>query len=500
MVLRPLLCSRNLLFLYQRVLTNHTCLQRPYSTLLNTSFKKSLLEYSLTKDINALIKQLPTHGPESTSAYLYNAALNKCVKIRQFDHMDQIMALMKERGVQMDRATYNILLRIELEQPNITQQDMFKLYQKMISQSIRPSIVTFNTFIKYTCQHKYWEALPQWLSLMEEHGLKPNRITAQTIFKCLVLNMNDPFLSEAFDKVSSAVPEASYEKELFWNAAIVALVKDNKADVALDILNMIFSKEKPQTTNTYNTMILTLCRQGNLESAHQLLDSMIHNNKIPNPDIVTFTTLIHAIVKQGGDEVKQLDDIVKLYKKLQEQGLRSNNVLNSVLLAYFVKNQHLHNQKTVEKMYRLVLSNRDEARTQSQSGDVELVEMYIYNMLIDFYFSRSRLKKSGRIPEQPFVLLKHAMNQRKLKPTTSTMNIFVRGLAIYHNDLKAAETTMNLLMAKGVPWNERTIWLLVKAAFQQGKKDRAYHWIQTYEKENVIKGDGLLYLKNLYKL
>ncbi|EIE84795.1 hypothetical protein RO3G_09505 [Rhizopus delemar RA 99-880] len=404
MVPRSLLCSRKLLFLYQqKPLTRASYFQRLYSTQLSTSFKDSLSDYAITKDINALVKHLPTSGSQNEMVPIYNTALN----------------LMKKRGVQVDTATQNILMRLRLSKRGIKQEEAFKIYQDMLSQSIKPNTATFNTFIKYACQHHHWDALPQWLKLMKQHSIEPNRITAQTIFRCLVVDPTNTVLLEAFDSVS---PIVSFDKESFLNAGIVALIKDNKTTLALELLNTLFEKEMPRSTYSYNIMVTALCRQGDLKTARNILNAMIHNSKIPNPDIITFTSLIHGIIKCGGDEKEQLSSIVDIYTKLLSFGLRSNNVLNSVLLSYFIKRSSIRKPEAIETMY--------------------------------FCFTRSRSQKQTSLPKQPFLLLRHAIEQRKLKPTTSTLNIFVRGFADYHHDLNTAEkNTKKIIVLKEMDYS-----------------------------------------------
>ncbi|KAG1449978.1 hypothetical protein G6F46_010688 [Rhizopus delemar] len=494
MVPRSLLCSRKLLFLYQqKPLTRASYFQRLYSTQLSTSFKDSLSDYAITKDINALVKHLPTSGSQNEMVPIYNTALSKCVRKGELGHIQQIIDLMKKRGVQVDTATQNILMRLRLSKRGIKQEEAFKIYQDMLSQSIKPNTATFNTFIKYACQHHHWDALPQWLKLMKQHSIEPNRITAQTIFRCLVVDPTNTVLLEAFDSVS---PIVSFDKESFLNAGIVALIKDNKTTLALELLNTLFEKEMPRSTYSYNIMVTALCRQGDLKTARNILNAMIHNSKIPNPDIITFTSLIHGIIKCGGDEKEQLSSIVDIYTKLLSFGLRSNNVLNSVLLSYFIKRSSIRKPEAIETMCEIVLNNKKKVRLPRQHGDIELIEMHIYNMMIDFCFTRSRSQKQTSLPKQPFLLLRHAIEQRKLKPTTSTLNIFVRGFADYHHDLNTAEKVLDFLVHRGVKMNERTVWLLVKSALKQNKIERARYWIVEYEKDHCIKGDGLLWFKS----
>lgn len=469
-----------------------------------------LSSYTLNRNLNHLIGALPTFNtPREDVLPFYNTVLNKCLKQKQYHHVQKVLDLMKERGIDPDTASFNILIRMKLStQVNnktpLQPQQMFDIYKDMISQGVQPSRATFNTFIKYACQNHHWESLKAWLDMMEEDSIEPSPVTARILFRSYVTHPNSAELSEAFERVSSAVP--LMDKERFLNTGVAALLKAKQTKAAMDILDKTFTLDEPLSVYSYNLLIQALCLEGKLDTAQQILDSMVlkqqdnnnNNNRIPKPDIVSFTTLINGLVRNN-QHVK-LNQLHTLYKQLMDQGLRTNNVLESVILYGLLRSENNDKMTRAKTLFESILANKDRVTSPRQHADTNLEEINIYNIMMDFYFLHYHQSKSLRhqTPQEPFVLLQDAVENKKLKPTVTTLNILVRGLAILNKDLNAAEKMVTYLKDKGVSMDEKTVWYLTKSAYSQGQMSRACRWIETYESlDKSIKGSGLNHLKSI---
>lgn len=453
--------------------------------------------YVRSKNIDDLLRALPESGPNCDILPFYNSVLNKCLKQKQYDHILQVIEMMKQRDIDPDTATNNILTRMQLENCT-TAEESFKLYKDIISDGVKPNLATFNTFVKYACQHKQWDMLSTWLDTMEEDGIKPNQVTLRILFKAYVGNPTNNNVKEAFGRVSESTPINGKEKLL--NTGIATLIESKQTKAAMDLLDKTFKLNEPLSLYSYNLLLQALCLDGKLESAQQVLDSMVtrDNNNIPEPDIISFTTLIHGLIRNSVNT--DIGQISKVYKQLLDQGLQSNNVLQSVMLYGLIRsNQNTELTKT-KSMFELIMKSKSEQRLPRLSTDKELDEMIIYNMMMDFYFLHYHHSKTLRnqIPQEPFALLQDAVEHKKLKPTVSTLNILVRGLAILNKDLIGAEKMVSLLKGKGVEIDEKTVWYLTKSAYNQGQMTKAREWIDLFESEHKpIEGSGLINLKSI---
>ncbi|KAI8051043.1 uncharacterized protein B0P05DRAFT_480142 [Gilbertella persicaria] len=403
-----------------------------------------LSNYTASKDIVPALQALPLQGKATDVMPFYNALLAKCQRSKQLEHMQHVLTVMKERHIQLDTASYNILMRAELSTPDAT-----CAFDRFIKQGATPNRATYHILIKHAAQHKQWYALNQWLQLMADNGFEPNPVLVRILFKALVKHPLEKQLVQAFERT---IQHVSIDEQLL-NTGAAALLETKQTQAAIDILQLAIQKT-PSSVYTWNLLLRGLCEQGNVKAALNLF------GRIPQPDIVSYTTLIHGLVRTNNN----IEDIAHLYRQLVNSS-STNHVLQSNVLL----NKH---------------------------NTTGLFEMNIYNMMIDFYFLHYHKSKRDQVPREALQLLTEAIDTKQLQPTVVTLNIMVRGLAILNKNLNAAERMVNLLKQKGVDMNERTVWYLVKAAHRQGDHDRARQWIETYEQHHIIQGNGLKLLKN----
>ncbi|GAN01006.1 hypothetical protein MAM1_0004c00435 [Mucor ambiguus] len=447
---------------------------------LQLEILKSILlqKYVIDRDIVPIIKTLPEKGVSTNIMPFYNAALSTCRDLKEYQHVRLIFNFMKDCNLTPDTATYNILLKMRLSKEGADVPGL-KMYQDMVDEGAHPNHATFNTFIKHAIQHKAWNTLEQWLDLMKQLDITPTPVTLRILFRALCVNPNQPELTRAFDRVSAVVPLTTKQEE-FLNAGTSALLDQHKTGAAADLLRTTLGLKTKLSTYTYNLLLRSLCQQGQMESAQRVLMSMITTDSIPEPDIVSFTTVIHGLIRHS--EKIDLNQINALYDKLEQQDLRSNNVLQSVILYGLVRSKDNNNLQKTRSLFDSIISNKNRAQIPVQHGDSPLSEMNTYNMMIDFYFLHYHKSKTykNQIPKQVFQLLNEAVEIKKLKPTLVTMNIMVRGLAVLNKDLVAAEKVVELLKSKGVAMDERTVWYLAKSAYRQGQISKARQFIDDF--------------------
>ncbi|CEP18479.1 hypothetical protein [Parasitella parasitica] len=449
-----------------------------------------LKKYTIDRDIAPIIDTLPMYGRPYVVMPFYNAALNACRENRQGDHLRLIINIMKERNIRLDTASFNILLQMKLKQ-EWPQIPALKIYQDLLEQGAVPNHATFNTFIKHAVQHKEWYTLENWLDLMTTKNTKPTFVTLRILFRALCAHPTEHALSQAFDRVSAIAPLT--KEEDFLNTGTSALLDENRNSAAMDLLQATLGLDAELSTFVYNLLLRSLCQRGDIEGAQYVLTSMIKSDSIPKPDIVSFTTVIHGLIRHS-DKI-DLDQINKLYSRLEKEDLRTNNVLQSVILYGLIKSKDNSNLIKTRILFNSIIRNKNIARLPVQHGDSPLSEMNIYNMMIDFYFLHCHKSKTlkNRIPKEVFELLNEAVEIKKLEPTIVTLNIMVRGLALLNKDLVAADKIVKLLQSKGVDTDETTIYYLAKSAYRQGQISKARQYINNFERP--ITRSGLVRLK-----
>lgn len=299
--------------------------------------QRLLPEYIDTQDIALIIECLPLGGKRDEIMPCYNAVLAQCEHHKYYNHLRLVVDVMKERNIQLDIASYNILLQMSLtKDPDVSGMDM---YNKLLSEGFVPSAVTFNILLTHAIQNEQWDTLDQWLDLMNEKQLEPTQVTARILFRALAEFPLQPKISNAFDRVSHTITLT--EKEKLINTSASVLIKSEQPTYAIDILRKAFESDEPLSIYTYNLLLNALCAQGQIKEAKQVLDAMISSqpqildfkvspqHQIPKPDIISFTTVIHGVIQHS---VKpDLREISRLCRQLEAEGLRPNKVLQSAI-------------------------------------------------------------------------------------------------------------------------------------------------------------------------
>ncbi|KAG0172811.1 hypothetical protein DFQ28_007001 [Apophysomyces sp. BC1034] len=472
-------------------------------------FGLQLPEYRLRKDLDGLFAGMPTTASAGLRLKLYNTMLNVCLRQGQLEHVEKVILRMKQ-SVEPDAATFNIWIRAKLVVNDVAEAKV--IYENMIESGVKPTVVTHNTFLKYACQNQSWDDMMAWLDRLEE-STEANSITLRILLGAITEHKDDRVVS-AFSRVANSCSFALPNTEPLLNPCITALLRHDRTDTALGILKRLFDHcdPKPPTICAFNLLIHSLMQKGECENAHEILWCMIQDDQLPNPDVVSFTTLIHGYM--ASPTLLNIEIVIKLYQQMRSQGISSNATLQSVLLNSLAKSEFADIQRAT-LLFELMVKEEDERnnctappKSCDQPANLRqaawlfkqitkadnrhgVSQSIMYNIMMDAYFIHHRDHKQAHAP---YLLLKEASRKRIL--STSTLNIWVRGLCLFQGNLTAAERIVDWFERQGIHMNERTAWYLVSGAYRKRRLDRAKHWLRVYEdKGHVIQGSGLSQLK-----
>ncbi|KAI9015682.1 hypothetical protein CLU79DRAFT_765344 [Phycomyces nitens] len=449
-------------------------------------FYRNSLDLSLLLDI-------PQNLSLQASTRFCNMAMDTALKQKQLKHVDAIFEKMKILDCIPDAASFNIWIRAKLV--TLDFKGATKVYDDMILQKIEPTVVTYNTFLSYVCQKKEWTILEKWVDLLEANS-KPNFITLR-ILLAAVTEHEEPSVVAAFDRVAAHIPPSG-DPEYVLNTTIAVLLRLKKTDTALGLLRTMFKSERDLSVYAYNLLIHALTLKGNMPSARKLLSSMERNDydrPIPEPDIISFTTLIHGYIRNApSPDLIDMESVLEIYQQMLGHKIYPNQVLRSVLLYGILKSGHA-NIRAAQSMFELMLAKNETVKTST----VESSDTVLYNIMIDGYFIHHNNKSKTRrsIPSEPYRLLEMA-TKSNVPLTTSTLNTMVRGLGVLNSEWKEAEKMVDWFESKGVNMDERTAWYFVCMAYRRGHFDKARKWLERYESRGcVVRGDGLVHIKTL---
>ncbi|KAI8337508.1 hypothetical protein BC941DRAFT_452359 [Chlamydoabsidia padenii] len=527
------------------------------TTMFSRYVKKYMgSESDSTVEMETLLNYLDSMtADDNIKVRLYNMVLNGCLKRGNEIHVKKILNHMDSSRCLLDTASFNMLIRSQLDNGNV--KAATALYGKMINGASAPTTATYNTFIKYTCQHQLWNDMTLWLDrLLRKEEEQPSPVTLRILMTALTDHIDQPMVLNAFERVVKRVPVKSIDLEMTVNTSIVHLLRHKYTDQALDILRLLFDRSSSSmekyglSVYSYNLLIHALVQKGNLEAAEQVLVTMRDQQQqqhdgddstmtIPSPDIISYTTLIHGYIRTPNGQDIDIGRVLALYTEVMDRGLEPNATLQAVILYGMVKSGFQDIKECTSLFETLVCDNKenddnkdtldfsntvgygrsyepqwdlynDMQNTGRRKMDPRVSRMTMYNIMMDGYFLhqlRSRHRQSSgdddtkmdrHIPPEPLALLNRAI-ENKLPLETATLNIWVRGLAVFHHDLAAAEAMVKWMwMAHGVEMNERTVYYLVRSSIAQNRRDKARKWIKLYEDSGrTIQGAGLLHFKDM---
>ncbi|KAI9491342.1 hypothetical protein BDB00DRAFT_833208 [Zychaea mexicana] len=470
-------------------------------------FSRLLAYYRRTKDINSLLQVIPRDDEGSVTIKLFNMALNASLRQNWLKDAEVVLREMQERNVEFDAASFNILIRSKLKQGKRAMEGANAIYNEMQDCNIEPTMATFNTFIDYSCQFRMWDDLQMWIDRMQSKDMDGDSITLRLLVEAMLLHPHEPKLVTVLEHVATAVPISPDEQTL--NPIITTFLRHKRTKAALTLLDKIFSlqHEIPPSSYAYNLLIHGLSQQGDLEAAHQVIDAMYSGNdhRIPPPDIVSYTTLIHGYIRKAESDDIDIDTILRLYHQLRSSGLQSNGTLQTVLLHGIIKSRYVDIEKTRRLFDMMIAEDDRRCFLPDPSEEEPLDQTILYNMMMDGYFIHAYHRNQQRGLAVSSVkaqreLLDEAI-RKKLELTTASLNIWIRGVAVFNKDLAAARSLVKQFERLGIEANERTMWYLCWTAYTMGKPDKVRRWLREYEGQgHVVLGRGFCELKSRLRI
>ncbi|KAI9270784.1 hypothetical protein BDA99DRAFT_502677 [Phascolomyces articulosus] len=483
-------------------------------------FNRLLVDYRHRRvDMSSLLQVIPrkkdgNDDGDNITIKLFNMAMNTGLRQGCIEDVELLLREMQKRNVDLDAASFNILIRLKLKLGRNSMELATSIYEQMQTRNIEPTIATFNTFIDYSCRYLLWDDLDMWVDRMKSKGIHGNSITVRILMNAMFKQRYESKVAMTFERIMSNTSMPTDESSL--NPIIATLLRHKRPLTALSLLDKIFSPNEtshsPPTVYAYNLLIHGLSQKGDLEAAHQVLDAMVSKNdhRIPQPDIVSYTTLIHGYIRKAESNDIDIDTILRLYRQVRESELESNYKLQTVLLHGIIKSRYVKIEKA-RRLFDLIIAEDDKKLQSASQGygvvpeEDRLNQVILYNLMMDGYFiyayyrnQKHGLAQSSIEPQQ--ALLNDAI-RKNLELTTSSLNIWVRGLAIFNRDLYAAAALVKQFERLGIRPNERTMWYLCRTAYMKGRRDKARWWLQEYERQgHVIRGRGLRDLKRRLRL
>ncbi|ORY90392.1 hypothetical protein BCR43DRAFT_566961 [Syncephalastrum racemosum] len=465
----------------------------PDRRLLKYLFTHMTTRYRSTHNLDLLMSSLDsaTHVNPAALLVLYNNAMDATLRQRKHEHLEVLTQRMKDLGLEPDAVTYNIFIRSQLmtgKKPSSVAAAT-QLYHDMVRAGIPPSPATYNMFINHMARRMRWSEMRQWLHRLLTHS-SANSITLRILLSAAKVHKNTPQLVKAIERVAKVVP--LHTSDGLLETAVIALLRHDRTELALSILKSSLQQKAKDNAMpsicTYNLLLHAMIKKGDLEGAHDVFDSMVRQDagvRIPGPDVVSFTTLIHGYANGSSPDPAGLQIIQSLYRQMLSLNLEPNAALQSVLLHALAKQENASPQQ-LSGLFHLMVSQQKDRTYRGTTSTTILYNIMMKAHLLHAKYANASSSSSRIIPLQAVALLKEAIDRGTINH--GTLNVWVRALAVYQKDYIGAEKFIEWFASTGIDADESTVAIMTKAAQARGWHGSARYWSNRLSR---VDGTGL---------
>ncbi|XP_052184307.1 pentatricopeptide repeat-containing protein At3g23020 [Diospyros lotus] len=231
----------------------------------------------------------------------------------------EIFEWFKRKGCyELNVIHYNIMLRIlgKAQRWSLVES----LWDEMGRRGILPINSTYGTLIDVYSKGGLGDQALRWLELMNKQGMEPDEVTMGIVV-------------QMYKKAGQFEKAEQFFKK--WHSGRPSLIegRNNKATVPATING---NSQGPfcLSSYTYNTLIDTFGKAGQLKEASQTFAQMLRDGIVPNT--VTFNTMMHVCGNNG-----QLDEVTKLMKKMEELHCPPDTRTYNILISLHAKHDDI---------------------------------------------------------------------------------------------------------------------------------------------------------------
>ncbi|KAB1218083.1 hypothetical protein CJ030_MR3G014507 [Morella rubra] len=213
---------------------------------------------------------------------------------RSWERALEIFQWFKRKGYyELNVIHYNIMLRILGKAHKWSHVE--SLWDEMNVKGIAPINSTYGTLIDVCSKGGHKEEALRWLERMNKQGMEPDEVTMGTVI-------------QLYKKAGEFQKAEDFFKK--WSFSEVLRHESMTAISTADLGSALHS-HAGLSSHTYNALIDTFGKAGQLKDASQTFAQMLKEGIAPNT--VTFNTMIHICGNHG-----QLDEVVSLIHKMEE--------------------------------------------------------------------------------------------------------------------------------------------------------------------------------------
>lgn len=231
----------------------------------------------------------------------------------------EIFEWFKSKGCyELNVIHYNIMLRILGKARKWSKVE--DLWDEMRTKRISPINSTYGTLIDVYSKGGHKEEAVVWLQRMNEQGMEPDEVTLGSIIQ-MYKKAGEFTKAEEFFKMWSSGKTMKDKSTVRRHS--------NNARKASSGVHLSLSRY------TYNTLIDTYGKAGQLEEMSQTFKKMLNDGVIP--DTITFNTMIHIYGNSG-----TLEEVNELVQKMKELNCTPDTRTYNILISLYARRDDIN--------------------------------------------------------------------------------------------------------------------------------------------------------------
>lgn len=282
----------------------------------------------------------------------YNTFMSDYIKKNRFMEALQVFQNMRDSNVEMDAATYSMMIDTLAKDREQSVEAVYDLYNEMKENNIKPDVRVYTSLLNACAREENYERATRLFQEMQEHNVEPNVYTFNSMFTLLARKQ---FVGEADRENANqlwssmenfgVIPDVrTYNLYLSLLSKLVWTLKTDQKmweidggtayrmpDVAKQMSHLYKRMRNSKRASckpdfaTYSILINSLVSCGQLRYAMQVYDdAKIARVKLP---AATYNTMMRAM-----ERAKQVPQIMNIWHDMKTLGVEPDNISYSVAL------------------------------------------------------------------------------------------------------------------------------------------------------------------------
>ncbi|CAA0372208.1 unnamed protein product [Arabidopsis thaliana] len=341
----------------------------------------------------------------------YNVAFDALSKLGRVEEAFELLQEMKDRGIVPDVINYTTLIDGYCLQGKVV--DALDLIDEMIGNGMSPDLITYNVLVSGLARNGHEEEVLEIYERMKAEGPKPNAVTNSVIIEGLCFARKVKEAEDFFSSLEQKCPEnkASFVKgyceaglskkaykafvrleyplrksvyiKLFFSLCI-----EGYLEKAHDVLKKMSAYRVEPGRSMCGKMIGAFCKLNNVREAQVLFDTMVERGLIP--DLFTYTIMIHTYCR-----LNELQKAESLFEDMKQRGIKPDVVTYTVLLDRYLKLDPEHHE-TCSVQGEVGKRKASEVLREFSAAGIGL-DVVCYTVLIDRQCKMNNLEQAAEL-------------------------------------------------------------------------------------------------------